>query len=171
MLPTASGRWILVYEGANTVSAQTFHPLQNLFYGVNFAAGRVLLVDARQAQAPFIAPSLLASGSELIGKIIAHVEASLPELSGLAELAAQFCMSERTFTRHVRAATGRSTQDLLQSVRLGRARVLLATSRMTVEQIAEQVGYSDATALRRMMRKLVGATPRQFRPTAYGTYS
>lgn len=135
------------------------------------ALSRVLLVDARQAQAPFIAPSLLASGSELIGKIIAHVEASLPELPGLAELAKQFCMSERTFTRHVRAATGRSTQDLLQSVRLGRARMLLATSRMTVEQIAEHVGYSDATALRRMMRKLVGATPRQFRPTAYGTYS
>jgi Helix-turn-helix domain len=50
-------------------------------------------------------------------------------------------------------------------------RGLLATSRMTVEQIAEQVGYSDATALRRMMRKLVGATPRQFRPTAYEAYS
>ena len=128
---------------------------------------RVLLVDARQAQAPFISPSLLASGSELIGKIIAYAEASLPELPGLAELAAQFCMSERTFTRHVRAATGRSAQDLLQSVRLGRARMLLATSRMTVEQIAGQVGYSDATALRRMMRKLVGATPRQFRPSAY----
>jgi transcriptional regulator GlxA family with amidase domain len=128
---------------------------------------RVLLVDARQAQAPFIAPSLLASGSELIDKIVAHVEASLPELPCLAELAAQFCMSERTFTRHVRAATGRSAQDLLQIVRFGRARMLLATTRMTVEQIAEQVGYGDATALRRMMRKLVGATPRQFRPTAY----
>jgi hypothetical protein len=34
MLPTASGRWILVYEGANTVSEQTFHSLQSLFYGV-----------------------------------------------------------------------------------------------------------------------------------------
>ena len=132
---------------------------------------RVLLADARQAQAPFIAPSLLASGNELTSRIVAYVEASLPELPSLADLAAQCCVSERTFARHVRAATGRSTQDLLQSIRLGRARVLLATSRMTVEQIAEQVGYRDATALRRMMRKLVGATPRQFRPTAFGAYS
>ncbi|WP_412529875.1 GlxA family transcriptional regulator [Burkholderia lata] len=128
---------------------------------------RVLLVDARRAQAPFIAPSLLATGSELIDKIIAYVESSMPVLPSLTELAAQFCMSERTLTRHVRIATGRSTQDLLQSVRFGRARMLLATTRMTVEQIAEQVGYGDATALRRMMRKLGGATPRQFRPTAY----
>lgn len=131
------------------------------------ALSRVLLLDARQAQAPFIAPSLLASGNELIARVIAHAEAALPDLPALAELAAQFCMSERSFTRHVRAATGRSTQDLLQSVRLGRARMLLATSRMTVEQIAGQVGYRDATALRRMMRKLAGATPRQFRPSAF----
>jgi hypothetical protein len=41
MLPTASGRWILVYEGANTVSEQTFHSLQCLFYGVNYAAARI----------------------------------------------------------------------------------------------------------------------------------
>jgi transcriptional regulator GlxA family with amidase domain len=128
---------------------------------------RVLLVDARQAQAPFITPSLLASGSELIDGIIAYVEASLPELPCLAELAVQFGMSERTFTRHVRAATGRSAQDLLQSVRFGRARMLLASTRMTVEQIAAQVGYGDATALRRMMRKLAGATPGQFRARAY----
>jgi hypothetical protein len=31
MLPTGSGRWILVYEGANTVSGQTFHSLQSFF--------------------------------------------------------------------------------------------------------------------------------------------
>ncbi|WGS54765.1 helix-turn-helix domain-containing protein [Paraburkholderia sp. D15] len=127
------------------------------------AVSRVLLLDARHAQAPFIVPSLLASGSDLIANIVAHVESALPAMPGLSELAARFGMSERTLSRHVRAATGRSTQDLLQSVRLGRARTLLATSRMSVEQIAEQVGYGDATALRRMMRKLVGATPRQFR--------
>lgn len=134
------------------------------------AVSRVLLLDARQAQSPFIAPSLLASGSDLIANLVAYVEASLPEMPGLAELAARSCLSERTLTRHVRAATGRSTQDLLQSIRLGRARKLLATSRMSVEQIAEQVGYSDATALRRLMRKLVGATPRQFRPGVSDSY-
>lgn len=127
------------------------------------AVSRVLLLDARHAQAPFVVPSLLASGSELIAHIVAHVEAALPEMPRLSELAERFGMSERTLARHVRAATGKSTQDLLQSVRLGRARTLLATSRMSVEQVAQQVGYGDATALRRLMRKLVGATPRQFR--------
>ena len=41
--------------------------------------------------------------------------------------------------------------------------MLLETTRLPVEQVAEQVGYGDATALRRLMRKVTGATPRQFR--------
>ena len=38
---------------------------------------------------------------------------------------------------------------------------------MSVEQVAEQVGYADTTALRRLMRKVTQATPRQFRPMVF----
>jgi transcriptional regulator GlxA family with amidase domain len=95
---------------------------------------------------------------------VARFESALPDPPSVSELAAEFCMSDRTLSRHVRAATGRSTSALLQSVRLTKARVLLETSKLTVEQVAERVGYVDTTALRRLMRKAMGATPRQFRP-------
>lgn len=72
-------------------------------------------------------------------------------------------MSTRTLSRHVQAATGKSPLALLQSIRLNRARMLIKTSRMTIEQIAEQVGYEDATALRRLMLKAFGANPSKFR--------
>lgn len=74
-------------------------------------------------------------------------------------------MSERTLSRHVHKATGKGTLALVQSVRWQRARTLLETSRMGVEQVAEAVGYQDATALRRMMRKTAGATPSRYRPS------
>ena len=35
---------------------------------------------------------------------------------------------------------------------------------MTVEQVAEAVGYGDATALRRLMKKTTGANPSRYRP-------
>ncbi|MGE8467683.1 MAG: helix-turn-helix domain-containing protein, partial [Pseudomonas putida] len=70
---------------------------------------------------------------------------------------------ERTLSRHVRKATGFSTQHLIQRVQLNRARVLLETSRFSVESIAEQVGYQDATALGRLMRRLLHASPKQLR--------
>ncbi|MBX3585528.1 MAG: helix-turn-helix domain-containing protein [Ramlibacter sp.] len=125
--------------------------------------GRILLLDARQAQAPFIVPELMASGSALVARLAQRVEAALPAPPAVSVLASELCMSERTLARHVRRATGKGTLALVQSVRLRRARALLEGSRMTVDQVAEAVGYQDATALRRMMRKAVGVNPGRYR--------
>lgn len=124
---------------------------------------RVLLVDARQAQSAYVVPEVLANGDELVARIVARVEASLPRMPSVAALARDFCVSERTLGRRVRRVTGRSTLDLLQSVRLRKARSLLERSRMSVEQVAAAVGYDDPTALRRLMRKAGGASPSQYR--------
>jgi transcriptional regulator GlxA family with amidase domain len=85
----------------------------------------------------------------------------------VAALAKGFHMSSRTLSRRIKESTGRSVSALLQSVRINRARMLLETSKMSVEQVAEQVGYADTTALRRLMRKVTQATPRQFRPMVF----
>ena len=68
----------------------------------------------------------------------------------------------------MREATGRSTLALVQSVRLHRARMLIESSRMSVEQVAAEVGYEDATALRRLMRKTAGANPSRYRGAGAG---
>jgi transcriptional regulator GlxA family with amidase domain len=132
------------------------------------AVSRVLLIDGRQAQAPFIVPEAFASGHDLIGRLAARVESALPDLPSVGELAKEFCMSERTLARHVKRATGKSPMALLQSVRQRRARALLETSRMTVEQVASAVGYQDATALRRLMLRVAGASPSWFRSAPAG---
>lgn len=128
------------------------------------AMSRALLIDGRQAQAPFIVPEAFANGDDLISRIAARIEAALPDLPKVGELASEFCMSERTLARHIQKATGKSTLALLQSVKQRRARALLESSRMTVEQVAAAVGYQDATALRRLMRRVAGANPSRFRP-------
>ncbi len=131
------------------------------------AVSRFLLIDGRQAQAPFIIPAMLASGNALVAKLTARIERALPGPPSIGQLAEEFGMSPRTLARHVKAATGKSTLALVQSVRLGRARLLLETSRLPIDQIAERVGYGDATALRRLMRKMAGAKPSQFRTAVW----
>ena len=91
------------------------------------------------------------------------MEAALPNVPSVAQLARELCVSERTLARHVRQATGKSPLGFVQGVRVQRARALLHNTRMPVEQIAAQVGYQDATALRKLLRKVTGATPGQFR--------
>jgi len=127
------------------------------------AVARVLLIDGRQAQAPFALPAMMANGSELIRRLTQRIEASLPKPPSVAALASECVMSSRTLARHVRAATGRGPLALVQGVRLNRARHLIESSRLTIAQVAERVGYEDATALRRLMRKSAGAAPSRFR--------
>ena len=127
------------------------------------AVARVLLIDARQAQAPFVMPALLANGNELVARLVQRIEAALPHPPSVQALADEFAMSPRTLSRHVRQATGRSPLALVQSVRLNRARMLIESSRLTLDRVAEQVGYADATALRRLMRKVAGVNPGRYR--------
>lgn len=130
------------------------------------ALSRVLLIDGRQAQGAYVVPEVLANGDELVSRLVARVEGSLPEPPGVARLAFEFGVSERTLARRVQSATGRSTAALVQSVKLRRARALLEQTRYSVDEVAAAVGYSDATALRRLMKKVTGQSPSGYRPSA-----
>lgn len=125
---------------------------------------RMLLLDARSAQAPFVVPALLAAGDALLDRLTTRLENALPHPPRMAALALEFGMSARTLVRQVRAATGHGPLVLLQRVRLQRARQLLAQSRMGVEEVAAAVGFQDATALRRLSRRMLGAPPSRLRP-------
>ena len=129
------------------------------------AVSRMLLIDGRQAQTPFVVPEVLANGDDLVARLTARIESSLPKSPTVAELAEECCMSERTLSRHLQRVTGRSTMALIHSVKLRRAKTLLESSRMTVERVAEAVGYQDSTALRRMMKRVAGANPSRYRPS------
>lgn len=127
------------------------------------AVARVLLIDKRQSQAGFIVPSAYASGSDLVARLSKRFEAALPTPPSLQTLAREMSMSERTLSRHIRAATGRNPLALLQSIRIHKAQALLQNSRLSVDEIAERVGYRDATALRRLLKTTMQSTPRQIR--------
>ena len=158
---------------AGAAFAQTDLMLQllRMRFGVALAdaVSRVLLIDGRDAQAPFIVPAMLANGNEFIARLSQQIDAAFPNTLSVADIAAHHRISERTLARRVKTVTGKSPSALIQCVRLKRARMLLETSRMSIDQVAEHIGYSDSTALRRLMRKVFGATPRQFRPSVHVT--
>ena len=162
---------MICVDGALTTAGAAFaqadlvlHLLRERF-GTALASevSRMTLVDARQAQGPYVDVGRMAGGNALVEQIVARVEALLPEAPSVAILAREFCLSERTLTRHVRRATGKSTLALIQAVRLRRARSLLEASRWSVERVAEAVGYQGSSTLRRLMKRATGSTPRAYR--------
>lgn len=129
-------------------------------------AEKLTLLWMRNGDAAHPAADLLRSYTArdaMVARIIDSVERRLPDSPSVSELAHELAMSERTLSRYVRRITGKSTIALVQDVRLRRARSLLERSRMSIDQVAAAVGYSDPTALRRLMKRVTGAQPSHYR--------
>jgi transcriptional regulator GlxA family with amidase domain len=124
---------------------------------------RYLLLDNRDSQAGYMIWSQLNQQDPTVQALEALVEQSLPRVPALSVLAGALHVSEKTLTRRVRSATGKTAQDLVQAVRLRRARHLLESTRLSLDEIAVLVGYADATALRRLTLKTLNTTPGRLR--------
>ena len=72
-------------------------------------------------------------------------------------------LSERSLVRRFGKATGMSPLDYVHALRLEEAKQLLENSDLTVEGIANEVGYEDASFFGRLFRKKSGITPKQYR--------
>ncbi len=81
----------------------------------------------------------------------------------IAQLARLAAMSERTFMRRFRAATGLSPADWVIRARVDAARELLESTALSIERIAERCGLGTSTTLRHHFRKKVGVSPAQYR--------
>ena len=71
-------------------------------------------------------------------------------------------MSVRTLKRKLQTE-GRSFTDLLGEVIQRDACLLLETTRLTVDEIAQRVGYQDRANFTRAFKKLTGKTPSEYR--------
>jgi AraC family transcriptional regulator, transcriptional activator FtrA len=81
----------------------------------------------------------------------------------IAELARLAAMSERTFMRRFRAATGLSPADWVTRARVDAARELLENTALPIDHVAERCGLGTPTTLRHHFRKKVGVSPAQYR--------
>jgi AraC-like DNA-binding protein len=82
-----------------------------------------------------------------------------------AGVAAALGLGERTFRRRLEAE-GAAFSDILADCRLGLARRLLASTALPVAEIADRLGYADATAFERAFRRWAGCTPLEHRRAA-----
>ncbi|MGK5692352.1 GlxA family transcriptional regulator [Streptomyces sp. URMC 128] len=83
----------------------------------------------------------------------------------LADLAGHARMSLRTFARRFHDEVGLSPGRWLIQQRVARARHLLETSDLTVDQIAGRVGFATGASLRQHLSAAIGVTPQAYRRT------
>lgn len=72
-------------------------------------------------------------------------------------------LAERTFKRRFRLATGMLPLEYVHTLRLEEAKHMLETGDESIEEIANEVGYEDASFFSRLFRREVNLTPAQYR--------
>lgn len=81
----------------------------------------------------------------------------------LAAFARRFGISPATLRRRFIAATGLPPKALQLRLRIDRAKELLATTAISIEQIAATVGFEDSFYFARLFLQREGLTPTEFR--------
>lgn len=76
-------------------------------------------------------------------------------------------LSQSRFQHLFKAETGESPAHYLHHLRMERARILLETSRLTIEQILLHIGMQDRSHFEREFKKSYGLTPTQHRRAVY----
>jgi transcriptional regulator GlxA family with amidase domain len=124
---------------------------------------RYMLIDRRASQARYMIQSHIRHVDATVIAAERWIDAHLSTPITVTELAAAVAMSPKTLSRRIVAATGLSPVRFLQRRRVMEAVQLIETTSMTVEEVAAQVGYQDATALRKIIKRELGTTPSTLR--------
>ncbi len=92
----------------------------------------------------------------------------LDEPLSIEQLARHARMSERTFCRRFREETGQSPGVWVRARRVERARELLETQDLTVDEVARRAGLGSGGNLRHHLRRGLGMSPSSYRKVFQG---
>ncbi len=98
-----------------------------------------------------------------VAAAVAHVRAHCTERVRVGDVAAAASMSVVQLERATRRIIGISLRQLLVRFRVEHAIGLLATTDLTLSDIAARCGYYDQSALTRQFRRVVGVSPGAYR--------
>jgi AraC-like DNA-binding protein len=99
-------------------------------------------------------------------KISSALNAYLPPLPSVEELANTLHMTDRTLNRRLKNE-GTNFREIKNEVLKNHALFYLSESDLTVDAIACQLGYKDFSSFRRAFKKWQGMSPQKYRETIY----
>ncbi|RGU08337.1 2-isopropylmalate synthase [Dorea longicatena] len=95
-------------------------------------------------------------------EIMNYVQANYIDIT-LDDLAENFFLSKPYLSKYIKEKSGMTFGDLVKKIRMKKAKALLKSSNMTVENIAMSVGYQNVEHFNRLFKKAYNMTPMQFR--------
>ena len=116
---------------------------------------------------PVLSPQLKKHG-EAISRAVQYIRSNVGKKITLHELAEMAGLSDYYFSRLFKEITGLSPSNFIIYSRIDQAKAMLASSDLTLPQIARQVGYPNSSNLIVQFTHRVGCSPPQFRAEHQG---
>lgn len=166
LVPAGEGHSIVTAGGASAWSDLLLYLIAR-FAGAEEArrAAKVWLLSTHDdGQLSYVS---LAAGRQHDDKLISDAQAwaadHYRDSGPVARMAARSGLTERGFLRRFRRATGQSPAEYVQTIRVEEAKQLLETTDMPIDDIADEVGYSEPSSFRSAFRRNVGISASVYR--------
>ncbi len=127
---------------------------------------KYLIVDSRPSQSAYALTDHLLHSDPLVQRFEGWARSRLKDGFSLDQAAEAVGSSKRTLARRMQGVLGKSPLSYFQSLRVERAVHLLKTSSLSVDEIAERVGYTEGSILRLLLRRRLGLGIREIRRSA-----
>ena len=121
----------------------------------------MLLTQLKRATDDRTARSMKAEKPELLDRITAYIEKHYASHITIDDLARQFYVSNSTVSHLFKQKMGVSLYRYITQRRLIAAKTLIG-QKLPLEEIAQQVGFSDYSTFSRAFKQEYGISPRQF---------
>ncbi|MDU8925312.1 helix-turn-helix domain-containing protein [Pasteurellaceae bacterium LIM206] len=144
------------------------------FYGAKIAnrTARIMVTPPHRegGQAQFIEQAISPPKKDKhLSELLDYLYQNLHIPHKIDELADKVHISRRTFTRHFQKMTGQSFTQWLINARLQRSLEWLETSTLTIEQIAEKIGFQSAVSFRQHFKAKFKISPNEWRKVFVGS--
>lgn len=136
--------------------------INNTFLKAPFPSSNQTAYDYYRAQCDQIIAKRTASIEQLSGKVRKYLELFAYELPSIVEVAEAFGLAERTLRRQLKKEET-SYQKILDSVRFEKAKQLLQTTKLPIEEVGNRLGYQEAASFNHAFQRWSGKTPSKFR--------
>lgn len=118
----------------------------------------------RDSQSPFtIFQGQKEHDDEPIKKAQEFIEGNFAGKLTVDQLASLFALSRRNLERRFKKATSNTVVEYIQRVKIEAAKKGFETSRKNINEIMDEVGYSDTKAFRTVFKKVTGLSPLEYR--------
>ena len=147
------GNWIEGYSPAleEVVSARGTEELRRT--GVRFIAEAVRRIGENKRK----------KAGDIIGKADAYMEAHFDSEITLGGISKEVNLSPYYFSHFYKEETGVNFIDRLISIRIEKAKRMLAGTDASIKDVARQVGYADPNYFSKLFKKIAGVTATEYK--------